>query len=73
MGCCGAQEHPERAEFSIPEFSIWVMLVLGLEECIGSILAKNKGKEKEPTACGQDHKNESREKRKHLEKGSGSL
>ena len=46
------------------------MLVLGLEECIGSILAKNKGREKEPTACGQDHKKESWV---HLEKGSGSL
>lgn len=34
MGCCGAQEHPERPEFSIPECSNWVMLVLGLEECI---------------------------------------
>ena len=34
MGCCGAQEHPERAEFSVPECSNWVMLVLGLDECI---------------------------------------
>lgn len=48
MGCCGAQEDPERAI----EFSNYVMLVLGLEECGGSILAKNEGREKEPIACG---------------------